>query len=51
MTITFYLGPDYKEITKKFDIIVKHYKSNSNSDCFRKVVRLLHKEITRVNGK
>ena len=48
MTITFYLGPDYKEITTKFDKIKKHYKSNSNSEVFRKIVRLLYKELIRI---
>lgn len=48
MTITFYLGPEYTTITKKFKKIKQHYKSNSNSDCFRHIVNILYKEIMRL---
>jgi len=53
MTITFYLGPDYKVIRKKFETIKRHYakqlgRNYSNSDCFRYIVNLLYKEIMRL---
>ena len=54
MTITFYLGKDYIEIHKKFKRIRKYYgdklQNDSNSDCFRYIVRLLYAEIERANN-
>lgn len=55
MTITFYLGKEYKSIHKKFDVIKKHYakqlnKNYSNSDLFRFIVNLLYNEIVRLRG-
>lgn len=56
MTITFYLGKDYTDIKEKFEVIKKYYAKKlgpkySNSDCFRYIVNLLHKEIKRVQGE
>lgn len=56
MTMTFYLGPDYKDIRKKFERIKKHYafrlgQGYSNSDCFRLIVNILYEEIMRVENK
>ena len=55
MTMTFYLGPDYKDIRKKFEKIKRHYAKQlgprySNSDCFRLIVNILYEEIMRVRG-
>ena len=56
MTMTFYLGPEYKDIRKKFKVVKRHYakqlgRNYSNSDCFRFIVNLLYKEIKRVTNK
>ena len=55
MTITFYLGKEFKDIRTKYDVIKKHYEKQlkteySNSDLFRFIVNLLYKEIIRVRG-
>jgi hypothetical protein len=52
MTITFYLGKDYRDIHAKFQKVKKYYAKNlnkrySNSDCFRFIVNLLYKEIIK----
>ena len=56
MTMTFYLGQESKTIRKKFERIKRHYAKRlgpnySNSDCFRFIINLLYKEITRVEGR
>ena len=56
MTMTFYLGPYYKDIREKFEEIKKHYAKRlgerySNSDCFRLIVNVLYEEIMRVKNK
>lgn len=56
MTITFYLGKDRREILKKFERVKRHYGKHlnerySDSDCFRYLVRLLYKEIIKVEQK
>ena len=53
MTMTFYLGKDYKDIRKKFERIKRHYAKRlgpgySNSDCFRLIVNILYEEIIRI---
>lgn len=53
MTMTFYIGKDYRKYEKKFakikDFIKNKLKRNSNAEAFRWIIDEMHKEVTRKN--
>lgn len=54
MTMTFYIGKDYRKYEEKFDKIKKFIrnklKRNSNAEAFRWLIDEMYKEVKRKGG-
>ena len=54
MTMTFYIGKDYRKYEKKFSDIKKFIKNklkrNSNAEAFRWMIDEMHKSVKRNEG-